>query len=89
MVQRSDNGWWSAISEIQEPGDSPASGNGDRCRFVDIAFELGWISGVPHLGDDESTNVAWFPANELPEPFVESHRVWIEWALNTGALARF
>lgn len=26
LVQRSDNGWWSAISGILEPGDSPASG---------------------------------------------------------------
>lgn len=26
LVQRSDNGWWSAISGILKPGDSPASG---------------------------------------------------------------
>lgn len=119
LVQRSDNGWWSAISGILEPGDSPASGalrevqeetgvrarivrvagvsaakpsvypNGDQCRFVDIAFELEWISGVPHVGDDESMKVGWFPANALPEPFVESHRERIEWALETGAPARF
>lgn len=63
--------------------------NGDRCRFVDIAFELDWISGTPHIGDDESTNVAGFPANELPEAFVEGHGERIEWAFDTGALARF
>lgn len=119
LVQRSDNGWWSAVSGILEPGDSPASGalrevqeetgvrvrivrvagvsaampsvypNGDQCRFVDIAFELEWVSGTPRIGDDESTNVAWFPANALPEPFVESHRERIQWALDVGAPARF
>ncbi|MBO0596479.1 NUDIX domain-containing protein [Nesterenkonia sp. E16_7] len=119
VVQRSDNGWWSAISGILEPGDSPASGalrevqeetgvharivrvagvsaaapsvypNGDRCRFVDIAFELEWISGTPYVGDDESMKVGWFPASALPEPFVESHRERIEWALEAGAPARF
>lgn len=63
--------------------------NGDQCRFVDIAFELEWISGVPQVGDDESTHVAWFPANALPEPFTESHRERIQWALDSGAPARF
>lgn len=119
LVQRSDSGWWSAVSGILEPGDSPASGalrevqeetgvqarivrvagvsattpsvypNGDQCRFVDIAFELEWLSGVPQVGDDESTKVAWFPANALPEPFVDSHRERIEWALEAGAPARY
>ncbi|MGJ9405737.1 NUDIX domain-containing protein [Nesterenkonia aurantiaca] len=119
LVQRSDNGIWSAISGILEPGDSPASGalrevqeetgvearivrvvgvsagtpsiypNGDQCRFIDIAFEMEWISGDPRVGDDESTNVAWFPANQLPEPFTEHHRERIEWALDAGAPSRF
>ena len=63
--------------------------NGDRCRFVDIAFELEWISGVPYVGDDESTGVAWFPTHALPEPFVERHRERIDWALDVGAPAKF
>lgn len=63
--------------------------NGDACRFMDIAFEMEYISGEPHPGDDESTAAGWFQVDELPEPFVEQHRERIAWALDSGAAARF
>ncbi|WP_150462722.1 NUDIX hydrolase [Nesterenkonia ebinurensis] len=63
--------------------------NGDRCRFTDISFEMEYVSGKPVVADDESTQVGWFPANALPEPFTRQHTERIDWALETGAPARF
>ncbi|GFZ93615.1 NUDIX domain-containing protein [Nesterenkonia alkaliphila] len=63
--------------------------NGDICRFLDIAFELEYVSGQPQPGDDEATAAGWFPVDDLPEPFVKQHRERIRWALETGAPARF
>ncbi|WP_044495977.1 NUDIX hydrolase [Nesterenkonia massiliensis] len=63
--------------------------NGDECWFTDIAFEMEYLSGEPVIGDDESTDVAWFPVDALPEPFVEPHRERIRWALEAGAPTRF
>lgn len=63
--------------------------NGDRCWFTDTAFEMEYISGEPHVADDESTEVGWYPANALPEPFVSRHKQRIEWALDSGAPAKF
>lgn len=63
--------------------------NGDRCWFLDIAFEMEYVSGQPAVGDDESTEVGWFPVDALPEPFVEQHRERIAWAFETGAPTRF
>lgn len=63
--------------------------NGDQCWFVDIAFEMEYVSGEPHVADDESLEVGWFPADHLPEPFTEQHRERITWAVDDGAPARF
>lgn len=63
--------------------------NADRCWFLDIAFEMEYVSGEPGIGDDESTEVSWFPADALPQPFTEQHRERIEWALDAGAPAKF
>ena len=63
--------------------------NGDTCRFLDIAFELVYLSGEPAPGDDESTAAAWYPVDKLPEPFVEQHRERIRWALDSGAPTHF
>ncbi|NLS08968.1 NUDIX domain-containing protein [Nesterenkonia sp. MY13] len=63
--------------------------NGDACRFLDIAFELKYRSGEPAPGDDESTAAAWYPVDQLPEPFVEQHRERIRWALDSGAPGQF
>ena len=63
--------------------------NGDQCRFLDLTFEMEYVSGEPVVGDDESTEVGWFPADELPRPFLERHRERITGALDSGAPARF
>lgn len=40
--------------------------NGDRCQFVAMCFRCRYLSGEAEVGDEESTEVAWFPADELP-----------------------
>ena len=47
----------------EEPKAYP---NGDRCQFVDHAFLCPPIAGEAHVADDESTEVAWVPADALP-----------------------
>ena len=41
--------------------------NGDRTRFTDHTYRLRYVSGEPAVGDDESTDVGWFPLDALPE----------------------
>lgn len=119
LVRRADDGNWSSVAGILEPGEEPGAAaarevleetgvtarpvrvtgvsdhgrveypNGDRCAFLDISFELEFISGEPHVGDDESMDVGFFPVDDLPQPFLEKHRERIEWALDSGAPARF
>jgi ADP-ribose pyrophosphatase YjhB (NUDIX family) len=40
--------------------------NGDRTRYTDHTYRLRYVSGEPAVGDDESTEVAWFPREALP-----------------------
>ena len=42
--------------------------NGDRCRFLDHGFRARWVSGEPYAADEESTEAAWFPIDDLPSP---------------------
>lgn len=42
--------------------------NGDRCQFLDHGYVARWVSGTARVGDDESTDVGWFPVDDLPEP---------------------
>ena len=41
--------------------------NGDRCQFITMVFRCGYVSGEARVGDDESTDVRWFPTDALPE----------------------
>ena len=41
--------------------------NGDTCQFVSMCFRCHYVSGVAQVGDEESTEVAWFRADELPD----------------------
>jgi len=96
LVRRSDNGNWTTISGIVEPGEHPAVtavrevleealvvveverlaslavtdeivyANGDRTSYTTLSFRCRYISGTPGVGDDESTEVAWFPLDALP-----------------------
>lgn len=42
--------------------------NGDQCQYLDHGFLARWRSGEAHVGDDESTEVGWFPVDALPTP---------------------
>lgn len=55
--------------------------NGDRCRFLDHDFLCRWVDGEARVGDDESSEVGWFPADRLPE-MSASHRRRIEVSLS-------
>lgn len=63
--------------------------NGDRCAFIDITFEMEYLSGQAQVSDDESTAAGWFPIDSLPEPFTENHRDRILQAAESGAPTRF
>lgn len=97
LVRRSDNGAWTPVCGIVEPGELPSetvvreaeeearvrievvrmvrmcvSGpieypNGDRCRYLDHDFLCRWAGGQAAVGDDESTDVRWFPVDSLPD----------------------
>jgi 8-oxo-dGTP diphosphatase len=41
--------------------------NGDTCQFVSMCFRCRYLAGEAQVGDEESTEVAWFSAGELPE----------------------
>ena len=42
--------------------------NGDQCQYLDHGFRARVVAGEPRVADDESTEVGWFPVDELPEP---------------------
>ena len=58
--------------------------NGDRTRFTDHTYRLRYVSGEPEVGDDESTDVGWFPLDALPE-IPERYLARIRRALAPGA----
>jgi 8-oxo-dGTP pyrophosphatase MutT (NUDIX family) len=45
--------------------------NGDRCQFVAMCFRCRYLSGEAQVGDEGSTEVAWFPADELPDELTD------------------
>ena len=59
----------SATSSEAEPTTCP---NGDRVQFVDLTFRCSYVSGVAHVGDDESTDVGWFALDALPPMAADS-----------------
>jgi len=46
--------------------------NGDLAQYLDVCFWCRPVGGEPVVGDDESTEVGWFPLDDLPEPLNES-----------------
>lgn len=98
LVRRSDNGQWSLVSGITDPGEHPADTvvreameeaevvieverllwldvaapttypNGDQCQFLHHGFRARWRFGEARVGDEESTDVGWFPVDALPSP---------------------
>jgi 8-oxo-dGTP diphosphatase len=59
--------------------------NGDICQFVAMCFRCRYVSGEAQVGDEESTEVAWFPADELPEELTDIQRRRIRCALEDRA----
>ncbi|MDN5894884.1 MAG: NUDIX domain-containing protein [Nocardioides sp.] len=96
LVKRSDNGKWSPVTGIVDPGEHPAATavrevaeetgidcaveelvwvnvtpptvhvNGDRAQYLDHTFRCRYLCGEPYPADEESSEVAWFPADSLP-----------------------
>ena len=62
--------------------------NGDRAAYLDQCFACTWVSGEPRVGDDESTDVRWWPGAALP-PMKALLRERIEAALSEEQAARF
>lgn len=98
LEQRADNGLWTLVSGIIDPGEHPVDtvrreareeagvevevgrmlwclvgdeityDNGDVVRFLDHGFAGRIVAGEPHVADEESVAVGWFPVDALPEP---------------------
>lgn len=96
LVKRSDNGAWTPVTGIVDPGEEPAIAaarealeetgvvitvdrlatttvlpeivydNGDRAAYLDLTFACTWVSGEAYVADDESTDVRWWPIDDLP-----------------------
>lgn len=118
MVRRADNGEWTPVTGILDPGEDAAVGaarevleetrvvaevdrlastsvmrdvvhaNGDRAAYLDLCFACTWVSGEAGVGDDESTDVRWFPRDALP-PMSEHLRARVDAALSDEVAARF
>lgn len=97
FVRRADNGVWSPVTGIVDPGEHPATtavrecleetrveaeverlvlvsvsgkkvhANGDLAQYCELTFRMRWVAGEGEVGDDESTDVRWFPVDALPE----------------------
>jgi 8-oxo-dGTP pyrophosphatase MutT (NUDIX family) len=55
--------------------------NGDTCQFVSMCFRCRYVAGEAQVGDEESIDVAWFAADELPEELSDIQRRRIRCAL--------
>jgi 8-oxo-dGTP pyrophosphatase MutT (NUDIX family) len=55
--------------------------NGDRCQFIAMCFRCRYVSGEAQVGDEESTEVAWFAADELPDELSDIQQRRIRCAL--------
>ncbi len=55
--------------------------NGDTVSYLDHVFRCHPVGGQAEVADEESTEVGWFPVNQLPEPMTRMHRHRIEVAV--------
>ena len=55
--------------------------NGDCCQFISMCFRCRYVSGEAEVGDEESTDVAWFRADDLPDDVSAIQRRRIHCAL--------
>lgn len=98
LVKRADNGKWTPVTGICDPGEEPQDAavrevmeetgieaapaaligagaigpitheNGDQASYMSIAIRLEPVdaAAVPHVADDESTEVGWFSVAHMP-----------------------
>lgn len=98
LVKRADNGKWTPVTGICDPGEEPQDAavrevleetgiaatpaaligagaigpithaNGDQASYMSIAIRLepADAAAVPHVADDESTEVGWFSVAHMP-----------------------
>lgn len=98
LVRRADNGEWTPVTGIADPGEeahdtavrevreetgievTPAAilgvgavgpithGNGDQASYMSIQLRMEPVdpAAAPVVGDDESTDVGWFPISNMP-----------------------
>ncbi len=62
--------------------------NGDVCQYVSMCFRARYVSGDAEIGDDESTAVAWYDLDALPEMDELQHQR-IDAALSDEQACRF
>ena len=65
------------LLSVDEPVSYP---NGDRCQFVSMTFRCSYVDGTAGVGDEESTDVRWFPLTSLP-PLSERDLRRVSWAV--------
>ncbi len=63
--------------------------NGDEAMALAIVFVCKVLSGEPHVNDDESIAVRYFPVNELPQDMSERHRNRVSLALQNDPRTHF
>jgi 8-oxo-dGTP pyrophosphatase MutT (NUDIX family) len=62
--------------------------NGDQVHYVTLVFRLRHVGGEPRVNDDESTDVRYFPAGDLP-PLRADHRRNVDLALANAPEAAY
>jgi 8-oxo-dGTP pyrophosphatase MutT (NUDIX family) len=63
--------------------------DGNVVLYISLAFECRIVSGTPHVADDESLELGWFAAGELPDDLRELDRHRIVHALQHQERAEF
>ena len=59
--------------------------NGDVATYLEHTVRAAWVCGEPLVGDDESSEVGWFPLADLPAPIPDADRAQIEVAVANPA----
>lgn len=57
------------VRRLASVGTSPpiTHPNGDEAIYLDLTFACAWVGGEAAVGDDENTEVRWWPVDALPE----------------------
>ena len=66
-----------------------AYANGDRVQFIAMCFRCSYVFGEAVVADEESTAVAWFATDELPDDLDAAQLRRIECALTDQAATVF